>query len=418
MITNYWKSLSEFFSGKRDSIILESTRELKTKLIRFIMKRYDEHTADEIQDLLKNTGDSVKDLLLFRNKMLIRFMDDDMDELIGKIVDSKKSEEPAEPAEKEKNSKVVSGGVVKGSSGKNYISTADVEEKEKKIAAIRAVRDSEKRDDFEATKKLLNRGDDIDAQDRSPGLTADPRVSWASRAARYSSSGPKVPAPLKPNKQSHTITSPKQFPVNQQTTIPGNIKIDKITKSDTKSGIISAQRAVDKLTKDEGPAKGDSMAAALGVPTTAQRTTVDDDGKKSIQIWTVDRVTKFMDPDHGNAQNSAKPMDRTELVKYGVVKRVAQASNIGPDFEGTFHGQRYTRSGREQSKMRSAPSKITGNNIRFKAQINPNKTGDSVIWDANQRKWVQPSEFMAKNADKSSNNDFEDDDKTDPDIKF
>lgn len=259
-----------------------------------------------------------------------------------------------------------------------------------------------------------------------------------------------------------------------------------------RSGVVMAQKEIDRLAKAGETAKSDALARRLGVPTSAERT--NSDGK--TVVWSPDRVKRFMDSDRSSKdpahvqddddeptswdsksldrlgdidrQNQAakadrlakdEPISRTDLIKHGILQRQA-AGVIKPKFKGTVIGQRWRPHGQSYWKNTARPDAATGNFAHGKTLIDPSKTGAEVVWDGDD--WVPAEQFdsssskdVAKRAWKASqhpptrgkhsggsavhtgspeaiprhlrpepekqepgsNDDFEDDDPTDPDIK-
>ena len=264
----------------------------------------------------------------------------------------------------------------------------------------------------------------------------------------------------------HDVGSAGQNQPHQQPSVQSKVRPSVVSTLDKdngvpRSGLVAAQKAVDELTKSGQIQKSNALAKKLGVPTSAERTVVDDSGKKKIMVWSPDRVLRHRDPDVEEPKEldtGDEPVSRLDLIKHGLIKRNA-AGEHKPSFPGTVVGQRWAPHGRAKWQRTSRPDMATGNFAYGMSLVDPSKTGKEMVWDGSQ--WLPSDEFekifgsmdsksvaaravqgriqrrmahrkrqaqmqqadderAAKKAPKPApppKDDFDDDEKTDPDVK-
>ena len=226
-----------------------------------------------------------------------------------------------------------------------------------------------------------------------------------------------------------------------------------------RSGVVRAQREVDKETREKGVAAGEKLARSLGVPTTAERTTIHPDtGEKKIQVWGPDRVFKHVDTDRHDVEGDSEEdlanapaflrgiaaqagpsrsvslkganspgtsdadrraqshqrakdasanridPDRLEKIKRGILNRNAAPTKLGPDRPPSFDGEVWKPHGRERDTLVSRPDQATGNWIRGKMTMNPKNTGGELV--GLDGKWVAPSVYASNMAQRKAKGDM------------
>lgn len=224
------------------------------------------------------------------------------------------------------------------------------------------------------------------------------------RPDRKDVDSPLYSKPSKPvapgEKPVHAVGSAGQHRPKDQTSLAQGVKPLKMEPGQTLSGLVAAQKEVDRITKRGEQARADALARRLGVPTTADRT--NDDGK--VVVWSPDRVLRFMDPDRNpdaaakrkDAASKDEPISRMDLIKHGIVKRNA-AGIIKPNFKGTVIGQRWKPHGQSYVKNTARPDQATGNFAYGKALVDPSKTGQEVVWDGED--WIPADDFKVGSKD-------------------
>lgn len=259
----------------------------------------------------------------------------------------------------------------------------------------------------------------------SAGVAAHPgRAGTAARfhpqagASTDKGSGPSEPIPQRPDRSGgasplvgrpttsvrpgekpvHAVgTAGQHRPKDQPSQRSGIVPV-RPGKDDPRSGVVAAQKAVDSIASSGRPAdvaRADAMARRLGIPTTRERTTVDDKGRSRTAIWPADRVLKHRDPDLNPDAGEAppegdEPISRLDLIKHGLVQRKA-GGVITPNFPGEFIGQRWRPHGRVQQKVTSRPDPTTGRWAHGKTTVDPATTGPEVVWDGSR--WIPAGDF-------------------------
>lgn len=359
-----WTTLRTFL------IEAKSAATLKAVIMRYIMRRYGENEADEFAADMKRM-----DWKSFKRHIGLKYMDSNLDSMMQQMAQAARVQAHGGS---DPDKKSASASAVKGPSGRVFASYDDEEDKQAKIDAMRAAR------------AAALKGTPTPAPLMNPNKTATHAVGTAGT--------------LKPKDQPSVAAGIR----------PQDIKPNQ--RGGARSGLIDAQRQVDRATKEKGEAEGNRIAKLLGVPTTSQRTAVDPEtGKKRVQIWPPDRVMKFMDPDQNpdispssDAEKRAKAIargkgeldsDRVELIKRGMLSRMkAGGENDAskPKFPGNFHGERRKRHGMSRDKLISRPDQATGNWKRSMGTEDPSKTGIEWLWDDNKQEWITDAEWQQR----------------------
>lgn len=369
-MTGTWQLLRTLLTEAR------STSDYKEDIFRYVIQRYGEHKADELRDAMKSMKFGE-----FRKHAAMEFMDSKLD---GKIEALAKAALTAYRA-RQGGKPEPQAGQTSGRSGKVYTDPEAEDERSAKIDAMRQARaQAQHGDGQDAAKALMT-----------------PRKAGA-------------------GKPSHAVGSAGQHQPKTQPSIAAGVQpqysADELKKMRiSRSGLVRAQREVDKETRTKGPAAGDKLAKSLGVPSTTERTTVHPDtGQKTVQIWSPDRVLRHMDPDQNPDRQAGggEKLDRTELIKRGMIRRSAasKSGQLGPNRPGSFHGERWKPHGREEEMPAGIPNQATGNWMHFKRQVNPKHTGREVIWNAHvgeqfpgtKGEWQLPSVFTAAEAERGA----------------
>lgn len=398
-MTGTWQLLRSLLEAR-------SVSDYKEDIFRYVTQRYGEHAADLLRDKMKSS--SFRD---FKDYAAFEYFDDKLNGLIDTLARQAIAVHRAKqgaPPEAKPGQRV-------GPSGRAFTDPGSSADRQARIDAMRRARNRDQG------------GDD------------------AAKALMTPSKG-----------GAHAVGSAGQHQPKQQPSVAARIRPqqtaqDMKDKNVAKSGLARAQREVDKETREKGVAAGEKLAKQLGVPTTAERTTEHPDtGEKRIHIWGADRIFKHMDSDRTpgskgmsdserRAQSHKRAMDaqagsidpdRLEKIKRGILKRNAAATKLGPDREGSFHGERWKPHGREEEVPMARPDLATGNWVRGKATLNPKNTGQETVWNKYDREWQLPSVFASREAERGSKmaprtsqdfgdeptqNDFAGDEKTDPD---
>lgn len=423
-MTGTWQLLRSIdFRLIREAKTLESVQD---KIWTFISRRYSEHEADTAKNQLKSLG-----FRAWKQWIASEYMNSDLNDLVddfGKTAAAvhRARKELAGSGEEEGPG---AAGVV-GSSGRQYMSPEDAEERQARIDAMRQARGAP-----------------------AGGKTAAQTLMTPGRGG------------------GHAVGTAGQHRTKQQPSVAAGFQPQRsaaeLKKMRTsKSGVVRAQRNVDRETREKGIAAGEKLAQELGVPTTAERTIENPDtGEKTIQVWGPDRVLKHTDIDVrplpglstrqprvtsmaggdvrgaktdaerlAQAQRSAKfasagimDPERLEKIKRGILRRNRAPSKVGPDRSGSFHGERWKPHGREEEIAVSRPDLATGKYVRGSMMQNPASTGQEVIWNKYDQEWQQPSVFSSREAERGAkmkagaaepepSGDFEDDEKTDPGV--
>lgn len=364
-----------------------SASDYKNQLYNYIAQRYGEHEADTVMDDIKRMG-----FKSFKQHMATKFVDSKVDHLVKSMGDAavaainarKAAENPPskkdEPSDKERT----------------FIDPETAADKASKIDAMRAARNNKS-----------------------------------------------YTPPPTPKGSGHSLG---QLPIKDQPSQTAGIQAQKIEpniRGGARSGLVNAQRHVDKVTKEKGAAEGEKLAKMLGVPSTKDRTVRDEEtGEEKVQVWNVDRVMKFLDADQRDpeefhsksdsekraaAAKSAKNTaagkidpDRLEKIKQGILQRNAAPKKLGPDHEGSFDGEVWKPSGREGETVGMRADPVTGNFIRFKQAVNPKRTGNELQWLKSKKQWVEPSVYAAEKAkelaQRQGNNNDDSDDEEDAEL--
>lgn len=342
-----------------------STSDYKEDIFNYVTQRYGEHQADELRAAMKSMKFGE-----FRKHAAMEFMDSKLD---GKIDSLAKAAITAYKARQGGEAPAPAQGQTAGRSGKIYTDPEAEAERDAKIDAMRQQRSA------------------------GPGGQA---------AAKALMTPKKAPA----GKPSHAVGSAGQHQPKAQPSVAAGVQpqysADELKKLRiARSGLVRAQREVDRETRSKGAAAGDKLAKSLGVPTTAERTVVHPDtGQKTVQVWGPDRVLRHMDPDQnpGRQAGGGEKLDRTELIKRGMLRRNAAPTKLGPSRQGSFHGERWKPHGREEEMPAGIPNAATGNWMHFKRQVNPKHTGREVIWNKYTGEWELPSVFASKEAERGA----------------
>lgn len=348
-----WQTLSRFLHEAK------SAADYKKALFALITKRFGEHEADELAGEMARSGS----FAVFQKRVAMKYMSDEIDTIVRNMGQAAAA---AKAAKEPKPAASTTAGAERGPSGRQFMDPQTASQKQAGIDAMRQAR--------------------AGASVGSPG---------ADKALMTPSSG----------KGGHDMSTAAAHKLKPQTELPpGVVPLKNDPKNGVNlptSGLVDGQRKVDKLTKEQGAEQGDRLAAQLSVPTTAERTVTDEEtGETKVQIWSSDRVLKFMDPDRNPDRQKPKgaPLPRAELIKMGILNRDKAAQQAGPNRPGSFPGERWKPHGREGEKLVSRPDFATGNWRRGKQQVNPKHTGQEYVWDG--QKWVLPSVWAAKSAER------------------
>lgn len=368
-------------------------------LLRLILNRYGEHELDTFRDAMKSAS-SFKD---WRQQVGMKYMSAEIDGLIGTMHQASIAAKRAKDHEQGGDKAKIPGtsGGVRGSSGKQYLSPDDYDDKQSKIDAARQARAS------------------VGADNSAAASLMTPNT-----------------------KQGHTMGTAGQNQARPQPSVDAGIapQSDDGERKSPKSGLVKAQKEVDRETKDNGEEAGNALAARLGVPTTADRTSIDHEtGQKRARIWPPDKVLDFMagerpipgdrndagdktvsihgadavrktDADrkaqsHARAKSAMNPdpskridPDRLDKIKRGLIKRNAapSADKIGPDRPGRHHGDRWKPHGREQERTTARPDPVTGNFSYGKMKVDPKHTGAEAVWDEPSQRWITGDQWDEK----------------------
>jgi len=390
-----WQQLRSILSEAK------SAADFAEDVFRYMTRRYGEHASDELRNKMKSIP--FKD---FKKYAAVEYFDSKLDSLIDDMaitaINARRAKQGSGPEKMP--------GSTQGPSGRAYMDPGDAEERQAKIDAMRQARNQSRTGGQDAMKALM-----------TPGQGGG-----------------------------HAMGSAGQHQPKQQPSLAAGVHAQRNDPhaKPPKSGLVKAQRDVDKVTKDKGAAAGEKLARELGVPSTADRTTVHPDtGVKTVQIWSPDRVFKHMDTDRNpdarsktdaekRAQSSQRAKsaaagsidpDRVEKIKQGILQRNAAPTKLGPTRPGSFHGERWKPHGRETQVAMSRPDAATGNWTRGKVSVNPKHTGAESVWNQHDNEWQLPSVFASREAERgarmkasqtpAANTDFDSDEKTDPDLE-
>lgn len=427
--TGTWQTLRLLLREAR------SVADYKEDIFRYVTLRYSEHQADELRDKMKSLrfGD-------FRQYVATEFMDSGLDAKVDALA---KAAVAAHAARQATPTAPDDPRHVRGPSGRTFTDPKDAAKRQARIDAMKKARSDAGTGGMDALRQLM-----------SPGRSGTHAVGTAGQHR------------------------PKQQPSVAAGMIPDRSADDLKKMRVARSGIVRAQRLVDKETREKGAAAGEKLAKTLGVPTTAERTTVHPDtGEKRIQVWGPDRVFKHMDSDSApvdddddldaappflrgvagqadinravslrgadlgtartdaarKAQSQRRAADavagridpeRLEKIKAGILQRNAASTKVGPDRPGSFHGERWKPHGREQQQPTARPDQMTGNWVHGMVTVNPKHTGKEAIWNDHAGVWQLPSVFASAEAERGAamrtappaKDDFEDDERTVQDV--
>ncbi len=368
-MTKAWQLLRSLLEAR-------SVNDFKEDIFKYMTRRYGEHAADELRDRM--TSLPFKE---FKRHASTEYFDPKLDGLIDTMA------KQAIAVHKAKQSAAPEAGPGKtvSASGRSYVDPASAADQDAKIAAMRQARAAAAGGD-EAARTLM-----------TPGHGGGHAVGSAGQ------------------------NRPKPQPSVAAGIRPQNPSDDPNVGHVPKSGLVKAQREVDKETREKGVAAGEKLAKRLGVPTTAERTTVHPDtGDKSIQIWGPDRVFKHMDVDRGGAtpgmsdaerkaqshkrarfaQAGQIDPDRLDKIKRGILQRNAAPTKLGPDRPPSFDGERWKPHGRETRVPSFRPDPMTGNWVHGTRVANPKDTGAELIGLGG--KWVTPSVYASNVAQRKA----------------
>lgn len=351
-----------------------STSDYKDDIFKYVIQRYGEHQADQLRDAMKSMKFGE-----FRKHAAMEFMDSKLDGKIEALAKAALTAYRARQGDKQEPQ----AGQTSARSGKIYTDPEAEDERSAKIDAMRQAR-------------------------------AQPAGGQSAAKALM------TPRKATGGKPTHAVGSAGQHQPKTQPSIAAGVQpqysADELKKMRIgRSGLVRAQREVDKETRTKGPAAGDKLAKSLGVPSTVERTSVHPDtGQKTVQIWSPDRVLRHMDPDQNPDRQAGggEKLDRTELIKRGMLRRSAapKPGQLGPNRPGSFHGERWKPHGREEEEPAGIPNQATGNWMHFKRQVDPKHTGREVIWNAHvgeqfpgtKGEWQLPSVFASSEAERGA----------------
>lgn len=281
--------------------------------------------------------------------------------------------------------------------------------------------------------------------DKGSGEASEPIPQRPDRTRSVDSPlhGPPRTSVIPGEKPSHAVGSAGQnAPRTQPTVAAGIIPQKHDPDRQPRSGVVSAQREVDRLYKDGDKDGALRLAKQLGVPSPEERFHYDRSGQLSrdpggrprIVVWGPDRVFKWqkadsqhlkLDPERGRAVSmqgvDAKEKsdserrqqahsrardaaagridpDRMDLIKRGILKRdkAGAAAQVGPKRPPSFDGEVWQPHGRSEEERTMRPDPITGNFTFGKRDTDPSKTGGKLIGLGD--KWLTPSEYAATRA--------------------
>ncbi len=372
MISGPWLTLRSFL------VEAKSASDYRNDLIRFMTKRYGEHEVDQ---MLKSA--SSMSAAEWRKHMAMEYMSDEIDGIISNMFQAHQSAANAKKERGRGPEVPKSKDATQGPSGRQYVEPGSAAEKQAKIDQMRQARAS------------VGNAQDAGASLLKPSTTQGQKMGTA---------GQNQPRPQP------TVAAGVVAPEE-----PAGQRI-------SRSGLVRAQRAVDKETAEKGEKAGEILAKRLGVPTTAERTAVDDEsGERRVHVWGPDKVLKHMDPDKSGrgaapavpgtdaiatkrAQSHARAKDteagrlspdRIAMIKQGILKRNAAdpSGKVGPGYPGKQHGQHWQPHGMSTPVGVSRKDMATGNYIRGHVMKGPEHTGQGTTWDANKGEWVTDQEF-------------------------
>lgn len=227
-------------------------------------------------------------------------------------------------------------------------------------------------------------------------------------------------------KPQHAVGSAGQNQPRQQFSVAAGLVPQKHDpKKDPKSGVVAAQREVDRMYRDGDKKGAIKLAQQLGVPTPEERFHYDSNGQMSrdaggkprIVVWAPDRVFKWrsddsrdLDVDADNpravSMKGAEPLpkhdrpDRLDLIRRGLAKRdvgaVPTLDKLGPERPPSFDGEVWQPHGRSGEERTMRPDAVTGNFVYGKRQTDPSKTGGKLV--GYKGKWLTPSQYASTRA--------------------
>ena len=409
-MTGTWQLLRSLLEAR-------SVDDYKEDIFRYMTRRYGEHASDELRKKMETIPFGE-----WRKYSSMEYMDPKLDDLIDTLSQQARAIHKAKQGSKPE----VSPGRTQGPSGRVFTDLGSAEERQAKIDAMRQARQAPSGGQS-AAQALMTPGKSPPSGARSHAV--------GSAGQHQPKTQPSVAAGIRP----------------QGDAVPG--------RKVSRSGFVRAQREVDRETREKGVAAGERLAKSLGVPTTAERTTIHPDtGEKRIQVWGPDRIFKSGYVDNqdvkgdseddlknapaflrGVAQQAgagrsvslrgaaAEPSskgttdadrkaqahkraldaqagridpDRLEKIKRGLLQRNAAATQVGPDRPPSFDGERWKPHGREGETMVSRPDAATGNWIRGKQAVNPKHTGAELVGLGG--KWVTPSVYASNVAQRKA----------------
>jgi hypothetical protein len=275
----------------------------RDELFSYIQRRYSENEKEEVANILKGLAGQRGGATEFMRQMTARYMDEKVDDLIGKMIGAgiqlnRQNREQGSPQKKDSERKLS-----RTTDQPRYVDADEISKKQAAIDAIRKERDS------------IGKG----FQGGPAKKNFDPKVDpWHD----VGTAGQGLPQ----KSQKLGFENPTSG-TNQEIDIDAvKPHSEKDRAAPSRSGVVDSQKKVDRLTREKGVIPGDALARRLGVPTTADRTTVDEFGKENVAIWSTDRVMKFMDPD--NRTDSSRVLDAQRYVDQVTKDKGAEVGGV------------------------------------------------------------------------------------------
>lgn len=370
-MTPLWEAVQDIIPEARDETYY------REKLIRYVQSRFGQHAADEMVRMMQELSPEE-----FADYAASEFVDDGVDDLVGSMVTS-------------------GGGSEVGAERVPGRGPTATRSRDKGTGPSEPI-------------PSRPRASDVRSPLHSPPSSAvAPGEKPQHAVGSAGQNRPKQPDYLRPGITSGPKTSAGVMP---QTHDP---------ERDPASGIVAAQREVDRMYKSGDKGGAAKLARQLRVPPPEERVHRDSQGRPvrdaagnpRIVVWSPDRVFKWLkddsrhldvSPESPRATSMAgvgprEPVerpDRLDMIKRGLVKRnVAPSPEVerkGPERPPNFDGEVWQPHGREREDTTMRPDPMTGRFVFGKRQVDPAKTGQKLI--GYKGKWYTPSEYVAMRA--------------------
>jgi hypothetical protein len=189
-------------------------------------------------------------------------------------------------------------------------------------------------------------------------------------------------------------------------------QIASISKSG-ESGLMDAQRQVDYVTQTYGKDVGDRLAKRLRVPSSSERGGElggdrGSDWVKKPTVLSPDAIAKRMDPDitHRSTPANAGELPAKEPggTRGGPLKPMMKDPETGEMVvrPGDFAWQRWQPAGVSRKVQTARPDQATGNTVRGSRYTNPAGEGEPMFWDPEARDWISKSQALAVRAQRKA----------------